>query len=161
MAWAELFGPAMLGDLVVALATIGLGIWLPGLVALRRLRSRHWWEKKAGFYQDLVATLGRLKQIEDAALQHESEGGAQDAEAAMRTAWDHEEARQRLRGLANEGLVLMSPEIQEAIRRYFHGMDLARGKDSAVERQIERATVTNDALVEVIAAARKDLGVRG
>ncbi|GAA0298479.1 hypothetical protein GCM10008966_19100 [Rhodovulum strictum] len=151
----------MLRDLVVALAAIGLGIWLPGLVALRRLRSRHWWEKKAAFYQEVVAVLGQLKQFEDAALQDETDGRAQDGDAADRAAWDHEEARQHLRRLANEGLLLMSPDSQDAIRRYFRGMDLARGKESGMERLIERATVTNDALVEVIAAARKDLGVRG
>ncbi|TCO72835.1 hypothetical protein [Rhodovulum euryhalinum] len=160
MAWAELFGPAFLRDALLGLVTVALGLWLPGYFAFRHFRTGQWWEKKAGFYQEVVATLGNLKRLEDGALQDEIDGMERDEDERARAAWDHEETRQHLRRLTNEGAFLMSDDSHEAIRRYFRAIELARGKQSLREVLIERASVTNDVLMDVIAAAKKDLGVR-
>jgi len=161
MTWTGLFDAAFLRDVLAAVLAIALGVWLPALFAVRRFRTRQWWERKAGFYQEVVAALGNLKRIEDRDLQDGMDGIDRGEEHRERVAWDHEETSQLLRRLSNEGAFLLSTDSQEAITRYFRDIALSKGKESPVDRLIYRAEVTNDALMDVIAAAKKDLGVHG
>ncbi|TCP43228.1 hypothetical protein [Rhodovulum marinum] len=160
MTWTELFDAAFLRDVLAAVLAIALGVWLPALFAFRRFRTRQWWEKKAAFYQEVIAVLGNLKRLEDRDLQDEMDGRDPGDDHRAHVAWDHEEANQHLRRLSNEGVFLLSRDSQDVLARYFRDIALAIGKETLRDRLIFRAEVTNDALMDVIAAARTDLGVR-
>ncbi|MGC9420141.1 MAG: hypothetical protein ACP5EN_14355 [Rhodovulum sp.] len=160
MTWAELFDSAFLRDVLAAVLAIALGVWLPALFAFRRFRTRQWWERKAAFYQEVIAILGNLKRLEDRDLQDEMDGHDWDEDHRAQAAWDREEATQLLRRLSNEGVFLLSRDSEDAIARYFRDIALAKGKETLRDRLIYQAEVTNDALMDLIAAAKTDLGVR-